>query len=105
MANGNFPYNSDQFYPFTNSPAFYSSGPSYSQNQQLFYPSQNDSQQFSNQVLHASQNDLQQFGVESEPSTSSTSKARLKGTLASDGTLTTRKCLCRKQRKEDVSEA
>jgi len=76
MANGNFPYNSDQFYPFTYSPAFYSSGPSFSQNQQLFYPSQ--SQQFSNQALHASQNDSQQFSVESEPSTSSTSKAPAK---------------------------
>ena len=78
MANGNFQYNSDQFHPFTYSPGFYSSGPSYSQNQQLFYPSQNDSQQFGNQVFHPSQNDLQQLSVESEPSTESHSKAPAK---------------------------
>ena len=80
MANGNSPDHSDQFHSFTYFPAFYSSGPSYSQNQQLpvFYPSQTDSQQFSNQAFHPPQNDLQQFSAESEPSTASTSKARAK---------------------------
>ena len=79
MANGNFPYHTDQFHSFTYSPAFYSSGPSYSQNQQLpvFYPSQTDSQQFS-QAFHPPQNDLQQFSAESEPSAGSTSKAPAK---------------------------
>ena len=59
--------------------AFYSSGPSYSQNQQLpvFYPSQTDSQQFS-QAFHPLQNNLQQFSAESEPSAESTSKAPAK---------------------------
>jgi len=78
MANGNFPYHSDQFHSFSYSPAIYSSGPSYSQNQHLFYPSQTDSQQFSNQAFHPSQNDLQQFNVESEPRTGSASKAPAK---------------------------
>ena len=79
MANGNFPYHTDQFHSFTYSPAFYSSGPSYSQNQQLpvFYPSQTDSQQFS-QAFHPPQNDLQQFSAESERSAGSTSKAPAK---------------------------
>ena len=79
MANGNFPYHTDQFHSFTYSPAFYSSGPSYNQNQQLpvFYPSQTDSQQFS-QAFHPPQNDLQQFSAESEPSAGSTSKAPAK---------------------------
>ena len=80
MANGNFLYHSDQFHSFTYSPAFYSSGLSYSQNWQLleFYPSQTDSQQFSNQAFHPPQNDLQQFSAKSEPSAGSTSKARAK---------------------------
>ena len=66
MANRHSQY-SDQVYPFSYSPAFYSSGPSHIQDQ-LFHPSHNNTQQFSNQVFHPSQKKTQQFSVESEPS-------------------------------------